>query len=181
MTALLEMPVDEDASPRAATQWLTLLQFHIGPQSYALPIGEIQEILPMVRLARPPAAPEILAGMLEMGDWPIPVVQLSRLFDLPAPVVGLYTPILILRSVEHPMALLVEKVDQIVSVTHEAILPVRESHSFNGCAIGMVGIGGETALLLSTDRILVEQERDGLEALAARMHQRLSNLTEIER
>ncbi len=120
--------------------------------------------------------PPLLAGMLEVGGESIPVVELSWLFGGTAAVRAMYSPIVILHASGHPLALLVDRVHRIVFTPPAEILPVRDHHSFNACATGIIGAGSETVLLIATERILLEQERTCLQDLELRMHQRLESL-----
>lgn len=152
--------------------------FHLGGQAYALPLAEIQEVVPMAGLSRPPGLPSVLAGFLNLGGTAVPVIRLSRLFELPEPTLGPYTPLIILRNPDYQVALLVEKVSDILSVPEEAILPVQESHSFNDCADGMITTGGRVVLLLSPERVLLEKEHQCLAEFRDKEQARLSELEE---
>src|SRR5581483_12384644 len=49
--------------PRAA-RTRSLLVFHLGSQAYGLPLHEVQEVLTLAALSRPPGLPSLLAGFL---------------------------------------------------------------------------------------------------------------------
>ena len=93
-----------------------LMVFHLAGQAYALPLRELQEVVPMAELFRPPGLPSVLAGFLNLAGTAIPVLRLDRLFELPEPVLGLYTPLLLLRHPDYQVALLVDKVSEILAV-----------------------------------------------------------------
>ncbi len=80
----------------------------------------------MPALARPPGLPAILEGILNLGGVAIPVVKLDRLFGLPERVAGLYTPIIVLRS-QNPLALLVDKVSEILTVAGKNMMRAMEA------------------------------------------------------
>src|SRR5207244_4160385 len=84
------------------------------------------------------------------------------LFELPDQSLGLYTPLLLLRHPDYQVALLVEKVSDILTVAEEAVLPIRENHTFNDCVEGMITIKDRVILLLSAERILLEKEQQCL-------------------
>lgn len=165
------LPVPTTASGRGQR---TLLVFSLAGQTYALPLLRMQEIVPMAALSRPPGLPDMLAGFLNLGGTAVPVVRLDRLFKLPDLTPGLYTPLLILRSAEGPLALMAERVSKIVSVPEDQIVPVRDSYSFNECADGIWNGGPEgMIILLSPERLLLEKERQSLAELEAREQERL--------
>jgi purine-binding chemotaxis protein CheW len=119
--------------------------------------------------------PGVLAGFLNLGGTLIAVLRLSQLFGLPEVVPGLYTPLVILRLPEGPLALLVEKVSKFVSLPEASIVPAQENYSFNECVDGLVAGDKGTLLLLSGERLLLEKERQCLAQLEALEQERLGN------
>jgi purine-binding chemotaxis protein CheW len=166
---------EEKPTPgRAAQQRLVV--FHLAGQAYALPLKELQEIIPMARLASPHGLPGVVAGFLNLAGEAIPVLRLDRLFQVPDQSLGMYTPLLVLRHPDYQIALLVEKVSEIITVPHEAVLPVRENHSFNDCVDGIITAGERVVLLLSAERILLEKEHQCLAEFRDREQARLRDL-----
>ena len=70
-----------------------LFLFVVANQSYALPFGEILQVIHLPALTTPPRMPKLLAGFMNVGGNPIPVVRLDRLFGLPEMTPGIYTPL----------------------------------------------------------------------------------------
>jgi purine-binding chemotaxis protein CheW len=162
------------APARAAAEApLALVVFHLGGQDYGLPLAEVAEVVPMALLSGPPGLPRVLAGFLNLAGTAVPVLRLDRLFGLPDLVPGLYTPLLVLRNPDGPLALMAEKVSRIVSVPVGAVLPVRANHTFNDCAEGMVLVDGRVVLLLSAGRLLLEKEQQCLAEFQDREQARL--------
>jgi purine-binding chemotaxis protein CheW len=153
--------------------------FHLAGQAYALPLREVQEVVPLASLSQPPGLPSVLAGFLNLAGTAVPVVRLDRLFGLPDQSTGLYTPLLILRHVDPPIALLVDRVSEILAIAAETILPLRENHSFNDCAEGVVTVGEQVILLLSAQRILLDKEQQCLAEFQDREQARLRELEEV--
>jgi purine-binding chemotaxis protein CheW len=148
-----------DRPERKPRQQRPLLLFHLGSQAYALALHEVEEVVPLATLSRPPNLPSVLAGFLNLGGEAVPVLRLDRLFELPDLKTGKYTPLVLLRHPDYRLALLVEKVSRILSVADDAVLPIRENQSFNDCAEGVATIDGQVVLLLSAERILLEKEQ----------------------
>lgn len=157
---------------------LTLVLFRLADQTCALPSKWVQEILPMAHLARPPGLPLILEGFLNLGGIAVPVLPLARLFNLPQQAPGLYTPLLVLRGIDPPLALLVDQVDELLSVTEEALAPVREQHALNDCVKAEGRMEDRVFHLLSPERLFLEQERQRLAELQAMAQQRLKEWEE---
>jgi purine-binding chemotaxis protein CheW len=143
-------------------------------QAAALPLENIERIAPMAQLARPPALPSSLEGILNLGGVAVPVLRLDRLLQLPAQPPGLYSMLIVLKGIsEGRMALLVDRVSEIVSVPETALLPVGKDASFNACAEAAAHVQGEIVHILSPSRILLEKERETLSEFQATAQQRL--------
>lgn len=65
-----------------------------------------------------------------------------------------------------------------MQVSAEALVPLEEKHSLNGCVQGELRLETESASLLSLDRLLLEQEKQILKELQKRMRDRLEGLGE---
>ena len=163
----------EARTPRRATSFLV---FRLPEADCALPLTALREIVPMASLSRPPGMPSLLEGFLNLGGTAVPVVRLDRLFDLPDLVLGLYTPLLILRAAEDRVALLVESVCGIVAVSSDDIRAGYDGGSFNDCVEGEITVGGRIVHVLSPERLLLEKERQCLAEMQAVEQDRLRDL-----
>jgi purine-binding chemotaxis protein CheW len=162
--------VKADPALRARRQ---LLVFQVAGQAYALPLTQIREILFLAALSRPPGLPAMVAGLLNLGGTAVAVLRLDRLFGLPEQTPTLYTPLLLVRDTDPPLALQVGRVNDIVTVDDEAVLPVPADHSFNDCADGLVTTGNRVVVLLSAERLLLEKEQQHLAEVQDREQARL--------
>ena len=154
----------------------TLVVVDICGKTCGLPLEDVQEIVPMASLFRPPTIPSLLEGFLNLRGTAVPVLPLGRLFGLRERPLELHTPLVILRGAGYPIALLVDNVSRILSVTSDAFLPVGGEHSFNNCAEAEVVVEGRTIHLLSSERLLIEKQRQCVMELQAMEQQRLQDL-----
>ena len=155
-----------------------IVVFQVAAQLYALPVVAVSEIVSLAQLSQPPGLPPVLAGFLNLGGAAIPVVRLARLLGLPEQPVGLYTPLILLRSAGSPLALLVDAVRSIELIDEQAVVPVGENYCFNDCAEGLVTLGESRIVLLSEQRLLREQEQRRIAELADIEQARLAALQE---
>lgn len=155
-----------------------LLVLHVAGKNCALPLEEVEEIVPMTLVSQPPGLPPILEGFLNLKGMAVPVLRLDRLFQLPEQPPGLYTPLVILRGSKYPLALLVDSIGGVHSMPEEAFLPVREQHAFNDCVDAEVTVEDRVIHLLCPKRLLLEQERRRLAELQAMVQERLRNIEE---
>jgi purine-binding chemotaxis protein CheW len=145
--------------------------FHLAGADCALPAESVREILPMAALLHLPGQPPILEGFLNLRCRPVPVVSARRLFDLPPAEPGMFTPLIVIHGEESDLALLVDRVDDLATVPASGLQPLAANHSFNDCAEAQFTAAGRDVTVISSDRLLLAQERRciaDLQALAAR-------------
>ena len=153
-----------------------LVVFHLAEQAYALDLAEVQEVVLMAALSRPPGLPAVLEGLLNLAGAVVPVVRLDRLFRVPGQAPGMFTPLIILRATDHHVALMVDRVSGIVSVADDAVVRVRENQAFNDCAEGVVTVRDRVVLLLAAGRILLEKEAQSFAEFESVERERLGAL-----
>jgi purine-binding chemotaxis protein CheW len=61
-----------------------VLLFTLEGQRYALPMGDVRELVHAVRLTPLPRAPDVVEGLLNLRGELLPVLNLRRRFRLPA-------------------------------------------------------------------------------------------------
>jgi purine-binding chemotaxis protein CheW len=140
-----------------------LLVFHLADQIAAVPLENVERIVPMAQLARPPGLPSPLEGILNLAGIAVPVLRLDRLLQLGVQRPGLYSMLILLKGAsEGRVALLVDRVSDVLTVAEAALLPVGEQHSFNGCAEALAPVRDDIVPLLSCTQILLQKERESL-------------------
>lgn len=104
----------------------------------------------------------------------VPVIRLERLFDMPDTRPGLYAHVILLKGGQHPMGILVDRVEGLYTPREQDRLPLQDNASFNRCAEAELATPYGNAQLLSRDRLLLEQERRCIIELQARAQQYLA-------
>lgn len=140
----------------------------------ALPQAEIREILPLPRLHAPPTVGGPVAGLLNLGGEPVPVVDLAVLFGLRdgAGAEDPYRHVVLARF--RALGLLVDRALDVVAVAPEAMKPVEPARSLNGCVVAEFAHDQNLVHRLSLDRILTLEEQARLDAFAAAAQERLA-------
>lgn len=151
----------------------TYLVLDVAGTPCALPREAVREILPLPHLHAPPAAGGPLAGFLNLGGAPLPVLDLARLLGLrdaapPDPYRH------VLHAADGSLALLVDRVVDVVQVGAEAIRPVADRHTFNGCVEAEIALGDRLVHALSMAHILTVEERERVALLGRRAAERLA-------
>jgi len=100
---------------------ITLVVFDIEGQRYALPLNDVERVLPMVAVSPLPQAPAVVLGVINLHGQVIPVLDLRRRFGLPIRDYGLTTRLLVVRTDRRILALAVDEVFGVREVVQETI------------------------------------------------------------
>lgn len=150
--------------------------FRSAQSGWAIPFDRVAEVLPVARLERPQGSPRALAGFMNLGGAPLPVVRLAVLFGAEeASSDDVYHHVIRLTGGEShaPIGLLVERVTDVDARTGE-IVPLDGDQSVNDAVAGHLMIDGTPTPLLDCDRILLIEERGRIEELGALASARLA-------
>ncbi len=158
---------------------LDLLVFKITRYVCALDIRAVVEVVLIPALVESPVQAAFLDGFLNLRGTVVPVVPLTAILTLPTAPPELHTPIIVIETAGRPVAIRVDRVDQVVEVSRDAIQRFSNADSLNGCAEGQVNVAGSDVVVLSGDRLLLREEQALLEDLQARVQKRIENLKDV--
>lgn len=151
----------------------------LGSRRCALPRAAVRELLPLPRLWRPPGLPRPLAGFLNLAGEAVPVLDLPRLFGLATAAEAedaLYRHLVLVGGEgQPPLALLVDRVLDMLRIPAERLRPVPPEATLNGCAVAEIETPEGFIHLLAADRILLAQEEAALAALREGAQARLAD------
>lgn len=142
--------------------------FQSGGATWAISAGRVIEVLPTTLLERPPGSPRALAGFMVLAGQPLAVVRLAALFGA-AEVEGddFYRHVLRLaRGSGAPLGLLVDRVTD-VDARADAVAPLEAEQSVNGALVANLVVGGALVPLIDCDRLLLMEEQQRIDELAA--------------
>jgi purine-binding chemotaxis protein CheW len=155
--------------------------FVVAEHSCALPAEQVEEIVPLAALVRPPNLPSILDGFLNLRGTALPVLQLRRLLGFSVSEPEVYSPLIIAKAEGGRVALWVDRVEDVVAVKAENLQPFEESTSFNGCAQAQFSWNNCNVTVLSANRLLLNSEKERLAEFKARMQERLDQIDGAQR
>jgi purine-binding chemotaxis protein CheW len=145
-----------------------LASFTIGSEDYALDIMRIKEIIQPQKITHVPRVPPFIEGVIELRGAILPVVDLRKRFELPAPPPTRATKYIIVAIEGRIVGLVVDAVGEVLRVGRGEISP---TPALEGDASqyfsGVCRHGGRILLILDLDRILSSSERISLAGLAA--------------
>lgn len=91
-----------------------LLGFTLGPRRYALRLAAVERVVRVVEITPLPRAPDIVLGVINMQGRIIAVVDARKRFGLPARRLTLNDHLIVARTPDRSVALLVDRADDAV-------------------------------------------------------------------
>ncbi|MFH0902380.1 MAG: chemotaxis protein CheW [Pseudomonadota bacterium] len=158
------MTYGSTAEPQDIIQLATFL---VGGEEYALDIMRIKEIINPLRITPVPKAPSFIEGMVGLRGVILPIVDLRKRFDLPAPPPSRATKYVIIGIEGRIVGLVVDAVKEVLRVPRIDVRPAPElvegdaSHYFSGVCHHR----GRIFMVLDIDRILSTKEKISLARL----------------
>ncbi len=163
-----EQPVETpDTSPAGAPaieaplpEVSRMVAFHLGSQRYGLPIDSVQEIQQIVAFAEVPDESGAVLGMVNLRGQVVPAVDLRLLLGMEPRAYTLETPMVICRSGQGLVALIVDVVDDVTELPEGCLQPAPAMHSLAGRMVGVCRLEGGMVFLLDVDRLLEPVDLD---------------------
>jgi len=103
------------------------LTFQIADQRFALPLEQVVRVLRMVALIPVPEAPDVIAGLINIHGTGVPAINLRSRLGLAGRSVDVNDRILIIKTGDRTMGLIVESVEAVFAVTVDQIEKPRGS------------------------------------------------------
>ena len=144
------------------------LTFSLGEETYGLEILKVREINGMMVITPIPEAPAFLKGVINLRGKIIPVVDLRLKFNMEPCPYDERTCIIVVQMKQKDssvlMGLIVDSVSDVASITEGDIEPppamgldIKTSY-----ITGMAKGKGDIKILLDIDRVLSDDELDGM-------------------
>jgi purine-binding chemotaxis protein CheW len=113
---------------------------------------------------------------MNLGGAPIPVLDLARLLGKRDGASDTNPYRHVLLDTDGALALLVDRVTDVVRVPVDQIGPVDGERTLNGCVEAEITLGGRLVHVLSMERLLTLEERERIAAFRQRAADRLAAL-----
>lgn len=141
----------------------------IGTEPFALDIMRIRAIVNPLRITPVPKAPPFVEGVIELRGSILPVVDMRKRFDLPAPPPVRSTKYVLVGLEGRIVGLIVDGVTEVIRLPRQDVRPapamaVGESAQYFS---GVCQHGGRIVMVIDLDAILSTSERISLAGLAA--------------
>jgi purine-binding chemotaxis protein CheW len=169
---VLDDDLDEDLSPQpAAADSLErtidrMVIFRLGTQAYALPISRVQEIQQLVAVIQLPDTYRALVGLVNLRGEVVPAIDFRLLVGMPSRPYSLQTPMVIVRSGEQLVALIVDQVDDVVVLPDDCLQPPARLYALADKMIGMCRLRDELVYLLDIEALVPPADIAGIKSVA---------------
>ena len=101
---------------------LNLLTFYVDERMHAFAVEHIENIISMVTIKPISQASSITEGIINVHGEAVPVVDLSRFLGKPKFHYNFHTPIILINIKGHLVGLIVESVNDVISVPSTSII-----------------------------------------------------------
>ena len=146
--AQAEESVDSSAPIKRAVAFL------LAGQRYALPIERVNEIQQIVAFSDTSHQGSAVVGMVNLRGHVIPAVDMRLLVGLEEQAYSLETPMIIVKSEGHTLALIVDEVQDVLELPDGCLQPVPPLHALASRMIGVCRLSDGLLNLLDIDRLL---------------------------
>lgn len=102
--------------------------FRLQKEEFGIEINNVREIVPMIHITRlPSASNSIMVGVINLRGQLIPVINLSKLFDLPSlPVLPKTARIVVAEVDKIVIGMIVDEVPHVLKIAQEDFEPTPE-------------------------------------------------------
>jgi purine-binding chemotaxis protein CheW len=141
-----------------------LLSFTLGHQRYALRLDAVERAVRIVEIVPLPQAPDIVLGVIDVHGRIIPVVDTRKRFGLPARRLTLDDHLIIARTPNRSLALLVDRVNDAIECAATDVTAAAEILPGIGYVDGVAKLADGTILIHDLATFLSLDEAAGLDA-----------------
>lgn len=154
----------------AAEQLKQLVIFALEGVSYGLDIQYVREINRMVEITPIPNAPSFVEGIINLRGVIVPVVDLSKRFEINTRENSKETRIVVIESKENMLGLVVDEVSEVLRLAADQIDSAENIMTSRAALDFIEGVGkvdDRLILILSPDKLFSTEEQMQLGILAA--------------
>ena len=140
--------------------------FELDDQSYGVNVSEVVEVIRMVGMSESPEAVPYVVGLMNIRGHVVPVVDMRARLNLGTAKYTLATPILVARSNDASIGLVVDRVLEVKTFEDKAIEKPNQKFSRSHCVTGVAKLDAKLIFLLNLSGIFSVDEAQLLEEFA---------------
>ena len=147
---------------------MQLVVFALGDQRYALRLDTVERVLRAVEITPLPKAPEVVLGVVDVHGTVVPAVDLRRRFRLPPRELEPSDRMIIARTSQRRLALVVESVPGLTEIPEDQIAGAATLPPGTGYLEGVAILDDGLVIIHDLDQLIAFQEDRELEAALPR-------------
>jgi purine-binding chemotaxis protein CheW len=160
------LAANQSATPAAAGAVIQAVVFKLADEFYGLPVTQVREVLRLQPITRLPKAPPYIKGILSLRQRVVTVIDLRTQLELPQAEHTGNTRILIVRLTKAVAGLIVDGVQEVVSLPGSMIQPAPDLVAARLNAQYVAGVarhGGNLVVLLDLAALFSGEQTKNLE------------------
>lgn len=146
------------------TQFVT---FDLAGQIYGIRVTAVDEVIRMVGMSKAPETLPFVVGLVNIRGHIVPVVDMRTRLHLEQSKYSLATPILVTRTDDNSVGLIVDRVLEVITLSESAIERPNNMFSKSRCLIGVAKVNAKMVFLIDLHGIFSADETELVEELAA--------------
>jgi purine-binding chemotaxis protein CheW len=150
-----------EAASAESTMAGKIIAFHLGGQRYAVPIRSVQEIQQIVAFSEMPSSGGAVVGMVNLRGTVIPAIDLRFLIGLASEEYTVDTPMIICHAHGHLVALIVDDVEDVLTMPEGCLDPPPAMHNLATKMQGVCRMGSDLIYLLDVESLIAPVELPG--------------------
>ncbi len=132
---------------------LELLLFTLEERDFALPLGDVGQVLRAVEITPLPEPDDLVLGVIDVRTQLVPVLALRRLLGLPERETEVHDRLIIVSVKEWEAALLVDHISGVGRVAHDDVVDSDSVLPGANLTMGMVKVGGKMIPLFEASHL----------------------------
>ena len=144
------------------------LAFTLGQEEYGIDIQKVSEIRSYETPTRIANAPEFVKGVVNLRGIIVPIVDMRIKFNLGTPSYDQFTVVIILNIGHRVVGMVVDRVSDVTTLTHEQIKPAPEIGSAINTdhIVGLGTIEDRMLILVDIDKLMSSEDMGLIERTA---------------
>jgi purine-binding chemotaxis protein CheW len=157
---LARMPTDDEAQ---AGNTIVALSFHLGTETYAIPIQNVRQVRPLERLAPVPCAPDFVMGVVNMRGNILSLLDFRKLLGVAQEGITDLMTIIVVEAAGLEVGIAANRIGEVVWVSMDDLQAPPATIAGLGAEY-ITGVTAEALVLLnletvmSNERIIVHEE-----------------------
>ena len=140
-----------------------IILFYLEERTYAVPISDVRKIELASDITPLPEAPDIVAGIVNLKGDIVPVVNIKKRFNMKESGVRLTDYFIFGKKSVHNIALLVDKIGDIIEIRESDIVEREFILPELGFVEGALKLEGNIILIHDLEKCLTPGEKQSLE------------------